>query len=410
MRIALISYEFPPDTAFGGIASYTHETARMLASGGHDVEVFCAGHTARSVSIENGVLVHTVPDLDKDRFAESLLPVFSARHAAHPFDVAESPEIYGDARAVRRAFPGLPLLVKLHTPTFLCSRLNRVPLTFAAKLRFAFGALRRGRLAWLKPDRSVMVARYNHESSLYRDADAVISPSRDLARIVQEEWGARPEGVGHVPNPYSPPSALLELPPAAPRLPLLYIGQLQMRKGVSDLVEALALLEKQGHAMSARFVGHPFPSPRANLNMAEWGARLLPVASGRYAFTGRLTREASLAEFAAAGLVVLPSRWEAFGYTCLEAMAAGRVVIGSAAGGMAEIIEPGVSGLLIPPRSPRTLAATLLEILNSPHRCADIGANARRRVLSAYSPQAILPLQIAAYERTIRANRARRGA
>lgn len=407
MRIALISYEFPPDTAFGGIASYTHETARMLASGGHDVEVFCAGHSARSTSSEPGFLVHTVPDLDKDRFAESLLPVFSARHLALPFDVAESPEIYGDARALRRAFPRLPLLVKLHTPTFLCSRLNHTPLKLAAKLRFALGALRRGRLAWLKPDRAIMVARYNHESSLYRDADAVISPSRDLARIVEQEWGARPDGITHVPNPYSPPAALLDLPPAPPRLPLLYIGQLQLRKGVSDLIEALALLEKQGLPLSARFVGHPFPSPRPDLDMSQWGARLLPASSGRYTFTGRLTREASLAEFALAGLVVLPSRWEAFGYTCLEAMAAGRVVVGSAAGGMAEIIEPGVSGLLVEPRNPRMLAATLREILTAPERFSTLGANARRRVLSAYSPQAILPLQTAAYEKTILANRSR---
>ncbi len=410
MRIALISFEFPPDTAVGGIASYMQEVAFMLGRGGHDVEVFCAGATTRREILDGGAQVHVIAGTDKESFAERLLPVFLERHRTSPFDVAECAEIHADGRAVKQVVPDLPLLVKLHTPSFLTHRLNASPLTRAQKLRFFLGGLRRGRFAWPEENLSVLHRRNATESSLYRDADAVVSPSRDLIRLCEIEWGARSDGVGVLPNPFSPSSSLLALPPAARQSPLLYLGRLEMRKGVSDLIEALSLLEKQARTVSARFVGAPFPSPSPKLRMDAWAARRLPLANGRYTFTGPLPRHAAIAELANCGLVVLPSRWENFPYTCLEAMAAGRVVIGSAAGGMSDMITDGVDGFLIQPRQPATLAAKINEVLSLSEQFVAVGAKARARVLSAYSHDAILPQQIAAYEKAIRIRRTRSNA
>ena len=408
MKIALISFEFPPETAYGGIASYVHEIALMLTGEGHLVEVFCAGSTAKQTRLADNLIVNTVADLDKDSFAESLLPVFTARDREVRFDVAESPEIYGDARAVRRQFPGLPLVVKLHTPSFLCHRLNDVQLSFSGKMRFALGSLRQGRWSWPTPNLDVLNQRNRVESALYHAADVVVSPSRDLIRLVEAEWGARPDGISVLVNPYSPSRHLLEMPPSAPATPLLYLGRLEMRKGVPELVEALALLEKRHHPAATRFVGYAFPSPKRNLRMDAWAARRLPMDSGRYTFTGPLPREAAIAEIAHCGLVALPSRWENFPYTCLESMAAGRVVIGSRAGGMADMITDGVDGFLVPPGQPRRLAAKIQETLSSPEKFADMGRKARQRVLSTYSYAAILPQQIQAYQKAIDINPGRR--
>jgi glycogen synthase len=407
MRIALVSFEFPPDTAYGGIASYMHEVALMLAAGGHDVEVFSAGPVARESVLPPGVPVHTVAGLDKDAFAEAVLPVFTSRHEARPFDVVECAEIYADGRALRRRFPGLPLLVKLHTPSFLTHLLNQRTLTLFEKLRFFLGSVRRGRLAWPKPDLSVLHQRNTVESALYHAADVVVSPSRDLIRLIEAEWGRRPDGIGHLPNPHSPSEQLLRIPCSPPREPLLYLGRLEMRKGFSDLINALALLEKTSNPASARFVGLPFPSPRNHLLMDAWAATRLPLKSGRYTFTGQLPRQAAVAELEGCGLVVLPSRWENFPYTCLESMSAGRVVIGSSAGGMSDMITDGVDGFLVQPGNPRVLADKIVDVLGRPEQLATIGAKARERVLAAYSPSAILPQQIAAYQKAIHAARQR---
>ncbi len=56
MHIALISHEYPPDTAVGGIATYVKQAAAMLAGRGHKVEVFCASGTRKGTT-EYGLLV-----------------------------------------------------------------------------------------------------------------------------------------------------------------------------------------------------------------------------------------------------------------------------------------------------------------------------------------------------------------
>jgi glycosyltransferase involved in cell wall biosynthesis len=142
--------------------------------------------------------------------------------------------------------------------------------------------------------------------------------------------------------------------------------------------------------------------------MDQWAAERIDMKSGRYRFTGPLTREQIPEEISRAGLVVLPSRWDNFPYTCLEAMAAGRAVIATASGGMGDMITDGVDGILVPPRSPQVLAETILKQLAQSERLAAMGATARQRVLSAYAPSAILPRQIEAYETAIQANLRRR--
>ena len=65
-----------------------------------------------------------------------------------------------------------------------------------------------------------------------------------------------------------------------------------------------------------------------------------------------------------AKLIILPSLWESFGYTVLEAMVFGKVVIGTQGIGHEEIIKDGKNGFLVPPKNPLKLSRKIVQCLN----------------------------------------------
>ena len=67
--------------------------------------------------------------------------------------------------------------------------------------------------------------------------------------------------------------------------------------------------------------------------------------------------------------MIVPSRiWEAFGVVVVESLAAGRPVIASQLPGLADLVRPGETGLLVPPESPQSLAQAILEMALDPQR------------------------------------------
>jgi glycosyltransferase involved in cell wall biosynthesis len=94
--------------------------------------------------------------------------------------------------------------------------------------------------------------------------------------------------------------------------------------------------------------------------------------------------EAIPTQLALVDMCVFPSIWENFPNVCLEAMAAGRGVIGSSSGGMSDMLVDG-AGKLIPPHSARAIAAAVLDWLVHPDARIAAGARARQRVLDCYN-------------------------
>ncbi len=135
---------------------------------------------------------------------------------------------------------------------------------------------------------------------------------------------------------------------------VLFVGRLVKEKNLLELAEALARLSRRGLKFRPVFLGDgPL---KAHLAGALPGA-LLP---------GFIEGEELSRFFASCDLFAFPSTTETFGNVVLEAMASGLPVVGAAEGGVADIVEPGRTGLLCRPRDPADLAEKIASVLKSP--------------------------------------------
>jgi UDP-glucose:(heptosyl)LPS alpha-1,3-glucosyltransferase len=129
---------------------------------------------------------------------------------------------------------------------------------------------------------------------------------------------------------------------------LLFVGSGFARKGLATAIEALAALSDRGSRLAVLGKGddRPYRALAARLGVEErvsWlGARADPE---RW--------------YAAADIVVLPSRYEPFGNVHLEALAAGLPVVASARAGGAEVIQEGVNGAIVLPTDTQAIAASV---------------------------------------------------
>jgi N-acetyl-alpha-D-glucosaminyl L-malate synthase BshA len=99
-----------------------------------------------------------------------------------------------------------------------------------------------------------------------------------------------------------------------------------------------------------------------------------------------------------ADLYLLPSEHESFGLSALEAMACEVPVIATSVGGTNEVIEHGVSGFLVDPHDPETMARIGIEVLSDPDRQHAIGRAARARVEERFAIERVMDQYEALYE------------
>jgi glycosyltransferase involved in cell wall biosynthesis len=403
VRIALISYEFAGTPAGGGIGTYARGTAAMMAARGHEVEVFTSA-PADSLALQAGVAVHAA-SVEWHHFPRAVASLFARRHIARPFDVIEGPDFGAQAMEVGRSFPDLPLVVKLHTPTFLIDEIGHTYLSRARKARFVLGGLRRGRLPspyW----------RYDPAGDPEREhalaASEITAPSRAILELVRCRWTLDSGRLVHIPNVFDSPEDLLALPLATKTGRITYLGRLEARKGVIELAKAMRLVLTRAPATKFRLVGRSLPHPSTNEDLAVYMRRVLGPFAGAVEFIGGLPYSEVARALGDTDICVFPSVWENLPYVCLEAMAAGRGVIASSGGGMAEIIDDGRTGRLVQPRNPRGLADAMLEMLADPAGRIAMGEKARAHVGVAYASKVIGPLQEASYCRAIERGRPRR--
>lgn len=228
-----------------------------------------------------------------------------------------------------------------------------------------------------------------------QQSDAVTAVSRFLCEETSRAFSVPCEGIQVIPNfvnlqEYHPatPSCREGLAPPGHKV-LLHMSNFREVKRVRDVVRIFARVRRQMPATLLMVGDGP------DREEAEREAREAKV-DGDVRFLGRLDTVANLLQ--ATDLFLLPSQTESFGLAALEAMACGAPVVATRAGGLPELIEDTVSGILEPPGSVEAMARRATEVLLSPARHAAMREAALRKA-RGYAADVVVPQYEALYAR-----------
>lgn len=409
MRICLISREFPPDTGWGGVGAYNFHTAKGLVKAGHDVEVvsLAAKDSTADKSFEQlieGVKVHRV--IWQNNLEELNLFLISAPnshfvlksgtalwkkfieiHNQNPFDVVETPEHL--ATAIFNSNTGtVPLLITLHTPhfKFVDQQMHEATESFD----------------------NLLISMLEKMSIL--QADVVASPSKDLATYVSEHTGLSEQKIEIVRNPvdteiFKPGG---EHAIQSDSTTALFVGRLESRKGVHTLAEAIPLVLNSVPDMKFVLVGSDTNYGVSGGSVRAELEEILKMNDclDKVTFIPHVDLIEMPKYYRSADLCVIPSVYDNAPYTCIEALASGKPVVVSNAGGTKEYVESGKTGFVSEANNSKSLAGAIIALGSDQNKRKEFGLAARNYALSFLDLDSFVVQKVSLYKKAIESHQA----
>lgn len=395
MNHLIVCREFPPAIG-GGIGTYAANISRIMADHGETVHVIAQSCRAAAQALEtrcNGrLMIHRIPydhpavaphSRPHPQLAEqSARALFQNNYPPQSFawktcqlaekliveagiDIVEGQEFEAPLYFLQlRRMLGLgpspqpPIVVHLHTSTEIVARNN------GSDIGHPF----------------FQTAKRLEDFSITR-ADGLLCPSQFLASQITRQFQLADNAVRVIPLPVS------EFPRQArndgtwENGAICYVGRLEERKGVLEWIEGALSIARKNPKASFQFIGSNELGDN-DISGPELLDRMIPADyRPRFNFLGEQQRSAIPALLAKARIAVVPSRWENFPNTCIEAMSSGLPVIATRTGGMAEMIEDSHSGWLVERADSQLLAAALQRALETaPQQLATMGAHAAEAI------------------------------
>lgn len=203
-----------------------------------------------------------------------------------------------------------------------------------------------------------------------RSASMVLAPSSDTVRKLMSVQGVRPENIRRLPWPLDPDFLnLANLPDGLPRPSQFPHGRVVLSvgrwaaseryKGADLLIHAVSELTREFPDLHLVLVGEGDDLPRLKKLALATNAR------DDVHFISGLSRYELAACYAACDIFALPSTGEGFGLVFLEAMAFQKPVVGTALGGIPDIVEDGITGILVEPENPSSLSSALRSLISN---------------------------------------------
>jgi glycosyltransferase involved in cell wall biosynthesis len=377
VRVLMVSQFYPP--IVGGIEQHVRNLSLALEGRGHSVEVVTIATDGPERTTLDGTLpIHSVrttaqrlPLLYTDSVRPHAMPIvdpgfrraiarllgdgkFDIVHA-HDWSVAS---VIGPARHT-----GVPVVLTQHEYSHVCAtkRLMRgghdvcPGPTPVACLRCAS--------SWYGPvvGPGVVVANALAHRTRRRRVDAFIP----VSSVVAIETGLPGRSPHKIITNFIPDEIVENKPVPTPDGPIVFVGLLSRDKGVEVLLEAHRLL---GGVRRLVLAGRVLDDQILDL-------------SDEVELRGSLDHPSVMDLMRTASVVVVPSTFrDPCPTVVLEAMAVGRPVVAAASGGIIDMVEDGVTGLLVPPGDPVALARALSTVLEDPERATAMGHAGNTRV------------------------------
>lgn len=206
-----------------------------------------------------------------------------------------------------------------------------------------------------------------------RLVDQVACVSEDSARLA-EQVGIPRRKLQTIPNGIDL-SRFAHVGPQ-PLGPAVMVARLSPEKDPANLLRAMAIVANAEPNLKLEIAGDGPCRPALQHLAGDLSLH------NRVRFCGEVSDVPAL--LARASMFVLPSLTEGISLTLLEAMARGLPVVATRVGGTAEVVDDGVTGLLVPPASPEALASAMLRVYRDPQTARAMGLAARQRVCDSF--------------------------
>lgn len=311
------------------------------------IRVTWVGYTPRDYPLRPApggeVELHPTFSRSKPAFIRDAFRLAVQLHEQTPFDLilADDPMGSGLVGYLLRRKLKLPLLIRCHTQYF-------------------------GHRAWIF-ERAYYPFYHLLARFLLAKADQIEAASQCVARSIVK-LGIEP---ARVKVALPPIQSFLFPPPAVARTfsnRLLYVGQLTHGKGLFILLDAMKILIERGCEPQLKFVGQG-PCEAALRRKAQTLGMAKMVA-----FVGFCPRsELAAQHYTQSDIFVLPTYYDAFPRVLAEAALCGLPIVASQVGGVSEVVLPGKTALLMPPKNPQALADAITALLSDPQLASTMG-------------------------------------
>lgn len=355
MKICIVmSLKMPPED---GIGNYVSNLSQKLHRKGHDVTVITRG-SLRTAQKEDygGVQVFKVP----------FLPVYPFHVQVHGFFLKNFLKDNNGYDVLHYHTPlpppvktGLPVLTTVHTLVKPECRSMEVNDSRALAARF------QSRVST------------GIERDLFNMSDKITCVSNSVADELRS-YGIRPEDAEVISNGVDE-TLFTPAKTKGGEKYVLYTGRLSYRKGLFDLVESGKMIFGRYPDVHYKIVGKgPLLDKLSKAIQASGYA-------DRFELLGHVEKGAMIDLYRNAAVFVQPSHYEGLPTTLLEAMACGAPVVATAICGNLDVIEPGRNGLLVPARSPESIAKAVSSLMDDADAGDALGKAARRTIEEKYT-------------------------
>lgn len=403
MKIAIISPEFPPKTSWGGVATFNNNLAKLLVAQGNQVIIFT------SLDVKNG---EDVIVKDKDTTTICIRNNFGAKAINFLYYIFP----FGPIRKILyRHFPKILTAFEwnffsllsfhsftktndidaIHTPVFGAPALfislayRNIPLIAHWQGSEEFKTALK--IHWL--DNAIIESVHNMYMRFC--AIIIVACSAQIYKHLSQKLNIKKFKIWYIPN-FINTNDFKNIKTRLNRLSLLFVGRLEYRKGTDLVAKAFVRLAKNINNLQLTFVGEDKQEWDVNgrtVSFQTWFShiRMPRRVRKRVIFISRIDDPQKMISLLKQkrGIAVLPSRYEPFGFTYIETMMAGYIVLASSIGGGKEIIRDGRNGFLIKPSINEIVKTLRRAISLNAAGALSITQNARRTVKTFFSNEAV---------------------